>query len=378
MEDYAYVDEEQVRKGLTMLWIALAGSILMIPALFAPKLIWLFMMAWMASLFGALGGIREVARGTNGSPALMYLALVAAFMPLLNIAAIGLYLGVGRAALRGDLAGGGSPDRTPGTVPPPAKPATPRLAEPASPAPAPSAQAPDAEAAVAAVAWSRQRIQAGGAKAFVSSAIACIRQAGLRSAEGGDLKDGTRLGMRFKLQEGAPRPDPMSEPILRVAHGTFGVAYLVDLGDHYTWVSVGQLVEAKLTLDDLHRVGLANLARLTERLGVMEGDEAQMLAMGGDFEASLLLVDALWDKGGALAAYAPNAPVVAIPARDVCAFCDIGSPKGLDGVRQVASNPLADPKLALTPKLFTRVDGRWREFPGSAARPAELPPLEFR
>ena len=47
-------------------------------------------------------------------------------------------------------------------------------------------------------------------------------------------------------------------------------------------------------------------------------------------------------------------------------------------MRKVAANPLAEPKLALTTKLFTRVDGRWREFLGGAAKPADLPPLEFR
>jgi hypothetical protein len=237
---------------------------------------------------------------------------------------------------------------------------------------------PEAKAAAAASEWSQQRQQLGGAKAFVSSAIACIRHAGMRGADGGDLKEGSRLRMKMDLPPGSPPMPPMSEPILRVAHGTFAVAYLVDLGDHYTWVTVGQLVEAKMTLDELHRIGVENLARKTGQLMVMEGDEAQMLAMGGDFEASLLLVDSLWEKGGALAEYVPNGAIAAIPGRDVCAICDARSAKGLANLRKVAANPLAEPRLALSTKLFARRDGRWVLLDEEAPVAKDLPPLEFR
>lgn len=364
-----YVDEEQVRKGLVLLWISLAGSILMVPGLMSSKLMVLFLVAWVASFFGGLGGIREVSRGTNGSPLLMFLMMVAVFMPLFNVVAAGFYILVGRAALRRAEEPVPAPAPAPRSVQAPANPARASFKAP---------ETPEEKAAAAAGSWSRQRIAAGGAKAFVSSAIACIRHADLRGAGGSDLKEGSRLRLKFDLPPGSPALKPMDEPILRVAHGTFGVAYLVDLGDHYTWVTVGHLVEAKLTLDDLHRIGLENLQRKTDRLMVMEGDEAQMLAMGGDFEASVLLLDAPWEKGGVLAGYAPNGVIATIPARDVCAFCDARSAKGLEGLRKVATNPLAEPKYALSPKLFARVDGRWRELGAEAARPRDLPPLELR
>jgi hypothetical protein len=363
---YQYLDEEQVRKGRLMLWIALAGSVVMIPALFSSKLIVLFMVAWVASFFGGLGGIREVARGTGGSALLMYAALVAVFMPILNIAVIAAYLLRANRALRGGELAEPEPE------PAPRRPAQP--AQSARPAPAPGAAA-----AVAASQWSQQRIKLGGPTAYVSSAIACIKQAGLRSnAGGGDLEEGSRLGMRFTLPDGAPPMKPEDEPIMRVAHGNFGVAYLVDLGDHYTWVTVGELAAAGMTLDALHAAGIANLARKAQDLAVMEGDRAQMLAMGGEFEASLMLVDTLWEKGGALAAYVPNGAIAAIPARDVLAFCDARSKPGLDAVRKVAANPLPDPRHALTTRLFARRGGRWQVLGEPAAKPKDLPPLEFR
>lgn len=365
----SYVDEEQVRKGLLMLWISLAGSVLMVPALMSSKLMVLFLVAWVASFFGGLGGIREVSRGTNGNPLLMYLMIVAVFMPLLNVVAAGLYILIGRSALRAVDAPVPAPRAASSMPPTPAAPPPRAFKAP---------DTPEAKAAAAAVAWSRQRQALGGAKAYVSSAIACIRHAGLRSAEGGELKEGSRLRMQMQLPPGSPPMNPLDEGILRVAHGTFAVAYLVDLGDHYTWVNVRQLAEAKVTLDELHRIGLENLRRRTDKLMVMEGDEAQMLAMGGDFEASLLLLDDLWEKGGALARYAPHGAIAAIPARDVAAFCDARSARGLEALRKVATQPLADPRYALTPKLFARHEGRWREFGAEAPQaPRDLPPLEF-
>ena len=347
---HVYVDEEQVRKGRVLLWIALAGSIVMIPTLFWNKATVIFLIAWVCSFFGGIGGIREVARGTNGSVVLMFAALVAVFMPILNVLVIAAYLFVAHRALGA------------AAMEPEPEPEAPPRPRPARPAAAPGA---DAAAAIAASQWSQQRIKLGGASAYVSSAIACIKQAGLRSnAGGGDLAEGSRLGMRFATPEGAPPMQPEDEPIMRVAHGNFGVAYLVDLGDHYTWVTVGKLAEAGMTLDALHAAGIANLERMTRNLAVVEGNEAQMLSMGGEFEASLMLVDALWERGGALASHVPNGAIAAIPARDVCVFCDSRSKTGLDGVRKVAANPPADPKHALTNRLFARRDGRWRLLGG--------------
>jgi hypothetical protein len=55
--------------------------------------------------------------------------------------------------------------------------------------------------------------------------------------------------------------------------------------------------------------------------------------VGGDFEASAVLVDGLWNS--ALAHLAPNGFVVAVPCRDILAFCDAENASGLQELRQI-------------------------------------------
>jgi hypothetical protein len=346
LDEYAL---EQVRKGRLMLWIAMAGSIVLLPALFSSKLIALFFVAWVASFFGGLGGIREVARATNGSALLMYGSLLLVFMPLLNVAPIGLYLLIARGALRAAEE----------PQPPPARPR----------GPAPQARVPATPAAPA--------IRTGAAHEL-SGAIAYVKQAGIGRPPdvGGEIPEGSRLRFEARLPDGVTLP-PESEPILRATHGVFAVVYLLDQGDQYTWANMGQLARAGIDLEELHRIGVANLQRRTAGnpgLRLNQGDGAHMLTMGGEFEASLVLVDALWD--GMLREYAPNGPIVTIPARDMCVFCDARSLEGLKRVRTVATQPLADPKYSLTQKLFARRDGRWRVWPPE--KPKDLAPLEFK
>lgn len=64
-----------------------------------------------------------------------------------------------------------------------------------------------------------------------------------------------------------------------------------------------------------------------------------------------------WDH--LLADKTPNGAVVAIPSRDVLAFCDANSAKGISALRAVAARIGPDAKGALFQGLPRRRDGRW-------------------
>ena len=78
--------------------------------------------------------------------------------------------------------------------------------------------------------------------------------------------------------------------------------------------------------------------------------------LDGTFEASLILVDGLWDVS--FAALAPHGIVAAIPARDILAFCDATSTEGLAELRQLIERVQGGDHL-LTRDLYRRVGGRW-------------------
>jgi hypothetical protein len=84
------------------------------------------------------------------------------------------------------------------------------------------------------------------------------------------------------------------------------------------------------------------------------------LFLDGNFEASLLLLDDLWDQ--ALSGYAPNGFVIAVPARDVLAFCDQASEEGVGELREVAARLFPGGDHLISPQLFSREGDRWVPF----------------
>jgi uncharacterized protein YtpQ (UPF0354 family) len=112
------------------------------------------------------------------------------------------------------------------------------------------------------------------------------------------------------------------------------VSYVVDQGDRFQFVQYRHLDEAGLTEAELERIGVDNLRAILNGTGVAIRDQGEFftLNVGGNFEASLILVDSLWEKH--LVDYAPNGFVVAIPDRDRIGFCDARSRAGLEALRQ--------------------------------------------
>jgi uncharacterized protein YtpQ (UPF0354 family) len=124
------------------------------------------------------------------------------------------------------------------------------------------------------------------------------------------------------------------------------------------------------THQDLARLGLVAgpalreraLDNLRERLEDVgeEGDDAcGRLVAGGVFEASLLLVDDLWD---ALEPIVEGTLVVSVPARDVLLYTGSAVPGGLRSLRAARDHVLAVGDHLVSETLLARVDGRWERF----------------
>ncbi|MCK7595466.1 hypothetical protein [Pseudomarimonas salicorniae] len=83
--------------------------------------------------------------------------------------------------------------------------------------------------------------------------------------------------------------------------------------------------------------------------------------MGGDFEASFVLLDRLWDE--MLRDRFPNGYAVAVPANDMLAFCDASSAEGVKELREVVSRTFDGGEDLLIPSIFSRVGGKWFVVP---------------
>jgi hypothetical protein len=146
-------------------------------------------------------------------------------------------------------------------------------------------------------------------------------------------------------------------PILRDLENGLLVAYVVDEGERFTFVQHRHLGQA--TSDDLHDAALANLYDLArERLRLQPYGSVFGVFVDGNFEASVLLLDTLWDR--ALTQYVQGEFVVAVPSRDVLAFGDSGSARAIGELRAIVDRVYKpEANHLLVRALYRRRAGKW-------------------
>ncbi|WP_175425752.1 DUF1444 family protein [Trinickia violacea] len=146
--------------------------------------------------------------------------------------------------------------------------------------------------------------------------------------------------------------------VLQVINEDLVVAYLVDAGTHFQYVEHCHIEEEGLSVDELHGIAVSNLQSLAEeKLVVREYGPIYIALLGGNFEASLLMVHAMWTDW--YAHLVQGAFMVAAPARDVLAFCDASSADGVAELRQVIQRAENGDHL-LHPHLYQRVGLEWQ------------------
>ena len=84
-----------------------------------------------------------------------------------------------------------------------------------------------------------------------------------------------------------------------------------------------------------------------------------MLVAGGNYEASLLLLDHVWN-GGSLKVQGEI--VIGVPARDLLLVTGSENQRGLARIREIAAEVVAESPYALTRELFVYRKGRFVRF----------------
>lgn len=166
------------------------------------------------------------------------------------------------------------------------------------------------------------------------------------------------------LKVQAPRENAVSlsesdSPVLVDLNNGLVVAYVVDDGQSFSYIQHYHLAEAGIEIQQLHEYGLSNLKQIAaEQLQVREYGPIYSVFLDGNFEASLILVPELWDKG--LAHLVQGEFIAALPARDVLAFCDASSSEGIAELRKVVLRVAGGDHL-LTTSLYRRMGSHWTQ-----------------
>lgn len=149
------------------------------------------------------------------------------------------------------------------------------------------------------------------------------------------------------------------------------VVYLVDQGDFFEVIDEHDMDATGVTFDQLHEIGVANLARMVPQLRI--DDRSGVLTLQGlsMFEASMILCTPLWESDEFMTRYGSAGPIVAIPSRDTMAICARSNDDGLRRIRRAPVVwPSIDPELRLCRDLYARTpDGQWAPFESEHSRP---------
>jgi hypothetical protein len=201
---------------------------------------------------------------------------------------------------------------------------------------------------------------------FCGRAVAYVK--GLFDVEPGNPEGGPVVQLAFE--------DSMA---FRPLCDGLGVTYLVDAGDRFEYVQYRDLRASGLTIDQLHETAVRTLAAICqERLEIRAHSQIFAFLMGGNFEASCMLVDDLFDR--VLAPHLPNGYVAAVPARDLFAVCARDNAQGIRELRALVDRTWPRGDHLVSNKLFVRDRGNWRPlvaddtafmFPPRARRPEQ-------
>lgn len=134
------------------------------------------------------------------------------------------------------------------------------------------------------------------------------------------------------------------------------VTYLVDAGDSFRYVQSRDLDADSVNQVEFHESAVDNLLNLaaTTELRVAPHGNIFAVLMDGNFEASLILVDQLWRDN--FRQFVTGDYLVAIPTRDVLAFCERSSVEGRSELLELIERMRDSDDHPISHQLFVRSD----------------------
>jgi uncharacterized protein YtpQ (UPF0354 family) len=159
------------------------------------------------------------------------------------------------------------------------------------------------------------------------------------------------VGLQNSLR--AQGVEPVSDPF----NSELIIVYAEDDPARMRYLTTGE--DIGVSRQELRALAVENLKRVLPKIEMRVIGDVAIISAGGDYEASLLLIDDIW-SGGQIKVNGDI--VVAIPARDVLLVTGSRSRTGLKAVREMAAATVSKGPYELIDTLFVYRDGRFTKF----------------
>ncbi len=106
-------------------------------------------------------------------------------------------------------------------------------------------------------------------------------------------------------------------------------------------------------------LAIRNLLSILPKIEMHGQGGLYMMTAGGDYEASLILADGIWDGGQVKV---DGDVAVATPARDLLLICGSRDSAAIAKVREIAAKTAKEASYRLTPALFVRRNGKFQRL----------------
>ncbi len=153
--------------------------------------------------------------------------------------------------------------------------------------------------------------------------------------------------------------DKMNQVVSEKLVADLNVLYAIDSQDSIAYLTETNRVALKLDLAALRTLALTNLKRLVPKVSRQGEGPVFKLIADGNYEASLLLAEKLWEDQANMVG---SDIVAVVPAREVVLFTGSSSAVGLAEMRSSAEEILTKGSHVVSRTLIVWRNGRWEKF----------------
>ena len=139
----------------------------------------------------------------------------------------------------------------------------------------------------------------------------------------------------------------------------FIVVYAEDSEHQLAYLTKSKIEGLGMSQEELRAVAIENLDAKIDKLERLGSGPTCMLTAGGTFEASLLLIDGIWEGQAELV---EGDLIVAAPSRDMLLFTGSKSAEGIEELKDLVESIHEDGSYLISKTLLVRRDGTWKQF----------------